>query len=78
MSWWAAEVTWEYIATLVDKKGKIEIEIEVDNVQDVGMHGSAKAGGGVKLDELTDEATALRQAIRKNYLQVLSIIYNYE
>jgi len=43
---------------LVDKKGKIEIEIEVDNVQDVGMHGSAKAGGGVKLDEVTDEATA--------------------
>ena len=43
---------------MVDKKGKIKIKIEVDNVQDVGVNCSAKAGGGVKLDEVTDEATA--------------------
>ena len=56
--WWASEATWEHVSTLVDKKGKIKIEIKVDNVQDVGMHGSAEAGGGVKLDEVADEATA--------------------
>ena len=52
------EVTWKHISTLVNKKGKIHIEIEVDNVQDIGMNCSAKASSSIKLDEVTNEATA--------------------
>lgn len=43
---------------MVEKKGKIKIEIKADNAQDIGMNCSTKAGSCVELDKVTDEATA--------------------
>ena len=47
---------------MVEDQSQCDVEFDIDDAQDVGLEGSAEAGGGFQVGDTLDERAAVRAA----------------